>query len=350
MRERVATLLHQSGALGAVMAVRRRVPVPTLGILTYHHVADDDPAYRFDPDVPDATPAQFRRQLEILARYCTPIGIDELVRALAGAALPPNPVMVTFDDGYRSCHDTALPILRAVGVRATFFVSTSFISERRLYWWERIALILAEARRDTATLRYPRRVELDRRDPALRGRLTLLVKVTDNLDIARFIDELAAAFGIAWTPELERHHADALIMTWDHVRALARDGMDVESHGKLHRVLETLDDPELADELAASRAELEAQLGRPVRAIAYPVGHQINHLPRLRGAVAAAGYRVGLTNKTGVNRLWPGALASVLAVDPFNIRRLSTARGMSDAMYLAQVAVPRLAYVDPPLA
>jgi hypothetical protein len=25
--------------------------------------------------------------------------------------------MVTFDDGYRSCHDVALPILRAVGMR-----------------------------------------------------------------------------------------------------------------------------------------------------------------------------------------------------------------------------------------
>ena len=61
--------------------------------------------------------------MEMLARYGTPIGIDELVRALDGAPLPKNPVMVTFDDGYRSCHDVALPILRAVGMRATFFVA-----------------------------------------------------------------------------------------------------------------------------------------------------------------------------------------------------------------------------------
>src|SRR6188768_4052440 len=100
----------------------------------------------FDAGVADATPTQFRRQMEMLARYGTPIGIDELCRALDGAPLPKNPVMVTFDDGYRSCHDVALPILRAVGVRATLFVSTSFIEERRLYWWERIALAVSQTK------------------------------------------------------------------------------------------------------------------------------------------------------------------------------------------------------------
>ena len=132
MRERVATWLHRAGALGAVMELRRRAPAPMLSILTYHHIADHSPTYPYDPNVADATPAQFRRQMEFVARYGTPIGIDDLIRALAGGPLPRNPVMVTFDDGYRSCYETALPILRSVGVRATFFVSTSFISERRL--------------------------------------------------------------------------------------------------------------------------------------------------------------------------------------------------------------------------
>src|SRR5687767_248736 len=109
MRERVAGLLHRAGALGAVMELRRRfAPIATLSIVTYHHIADDDPGYPYDPSIADATPAQFRRHLEMIARYCTPIRIDDLVAALDdGAPLPRNPVMVTFDDGYRSCHDVA---------------------------------------------------------------------------------------------------------------------------------------------------------------------------------------------------------------------------------------------------
>jgi len=131
------------------------------------------------------------------------------------------------------------------------------------------------------------------------------------------------------------------------VRALARAGMDVESHGRRHRVLTTLDDEALEDELVGSRIELEAQLGRPVRAIAYPVGRRIARDGRIRDALASAGYRMGFSNKTGVNRLWPLPLRGMLPVDPFDVRRLSTDRDFSDSMFLTQIAMPNLAYVDP---
>ncbi|HEU0033257.1 MAG TPA: polysaccharide deacetylase family protein [Kofleriaceae bacterium] len=346
MRERLAGLLHRAGALGAVMQLRRLAPVPNLSIITYHHVYDIDASYPFDPGTVDATPAQFRRQMELLARYCTPIGVDELVRAVDGEPLPQNPVMVTFDDGYASCHDVVLPILRAVGVRATFFISTSFVSERRLYWWERVSLLLAGAKRDHATITYPHRVELERQDPGLRARLLVIVKTTPALDVDRFLDELATAFGVDWNRDIEAEYADDLIMTWDQIRTLARAGMDVESHGRRHRVLQTLDTDQLEDELTGSRTELETQLGRPVRAIAFPVGRRINRETRIRDAIAAAGYRIGMSNKTGVNRLWPVSLRGMFPIDPFDVRRLATDRRMNDAMFLTQVAVPRFAYVD----
>jgi peptidoglycan/xylan/chitin deacetylase (PgdA/CDA1 family) len=345
MRERLAAWLQRSGALGAVMQLRRYVPVPNLSIVTYHHVAEQDPAYPYDPDVADATPAQFRRQMETLAKYCTPVGIDELIRAVEGQPLPKNPVMVTFDDGYRSCHDVTLPILRAVGVRATFFVSTSFIEERRLYWWERIALVMTQTKLTRATITYPDRLEFEPQDPEIRRKLLNLVKGTALLDIDRFLNELYVALRVQWNHEIEHEYANGLIMTWDHVRALARAGMDVESHGRRHRVLTTLDDEMLADELAGSRADLEAALGRPVRAVAYPVGRSIAREARIRDAIASAGYRIGLTNASGVNRVWPLSMRGVMPIDPFDVRRLSTDRSMSDAMFLTQVAVPQLAYI-----
>jgi peptidoglycan/xylan/chitin deacetylase (PgdA/CDA1 family) len=326
------------------MELRRHAPVPIVSILTYHHVSDHDPSYPYDPNVADATPAQFRRQMEMVARYGTPIGVDDLVRALGGAPLPRNPVMVTFDDGYLSCHDVALPILRAVGVRATFFIATSFVTERRLYWWERIALLVGTSRRPQFELVYPQRASFDRTDPKLHEKLTDIVKDTADLDVERFLTELAAALGVEWTAEIETQHANRLIMTWDHVRALARAGMDVESHGRRHRVLQTLDVAALDDELTGSRRELEAQLGRPVRAVAYPVGRRINGDRRIRHALAAAGYQLGMSNKTGVNRWLPPALRALSPIDPFDVRRLATDRSISDAMFLTQIALPQLAY------
>jgi peptidoglycan/xylan/chitin deacetylase (PgdA/CDA1 family) len=345
MRERFATLMHRAGALGAVMQVRKFAPVPPrIGILTYHHVAAHDPAYPYDPGVADASPAQFRRQMEMLARWGTPIGIDDLVRAVEGTPLPKNPVMVTFDDGYRSCHDVALPILRAVGMRAAFFVPTGYITERKIFWWERIALTLSSARREKATLEYPKPFEIERKNPKAHRVLTDIIKNTAGLDVQRFLDGLCAAFGVEWNPEIEAQHAEALVMSWDQVRALTRAGMDVESHTRWHRVLQTLSDDELRDELTGSREELEAQLGRPVRAIAYPVGRRVAHVPRIRDAVLAAGYKVGVSNASGATRIWPKAMAGMLPTDPFDICRLSTDASMSDAMYFTQIAVPRLAY------
>jgi len=343
--------LHRTGALGAVMRLRRYAPAPMVSIVTYHHVAEHDPAYPYDPDVADATPAQFRRQLETLARHMNPIGIDELIGAIGGAPLPKNPVMVTFDDGYRSCLEVALPILRAVGVRATFFIATSFVSERRLYWWERIALLLGQARKQatskTAVIAYPYTIALDLEDPAAGKALTDVVKDTEDLDIDRFLDELGKVLEVDWNPQIEADHANRLIMTWDQIRVLMRAGMDIESHGRRHRVLQTLDNGALEDELAGSRRDLEAQLGRPVRAIAYPVGRRIHGQPRLRDALAAAGYQLGLSNHSGVNRWWPPPLRGLAPIDRFDVRRLALDRTMSDAMFFTQVAVPGLAYISP---
>jgi peptidoglycan/xylan/chitin deacetylase (PgdA/CDA1 family) len=339
-------MLHRAGALAAMLKLRRYAPGPsTVSILTYHHIADEDTAYPYDAGVADATPQQFRQQMEMLARYGTPIGVDELIRALEGAPLPKNPVMVTFDDGYRSCHDAALPILRALGMRATFFVATGYLNERKLYWWERIALCLSQSRVPTAIITYPKTVEVSSRQPLSHRVLLNMIKDTPNLDVERFMNELCAAFGVEWNAEIEATHAGNLIMSWDHVRALSRAGMDVESHSRWHRVLQTLDDGLLRDELEGSKSDLEVQLGRPCRAIAYPVGRRISHVARIRNAVKAAGYRIGMSNASGATRIWPGSLGEVMPCDPFDIRRLSTDRDMSEAMFFAQVAMPGFAYI-----
>jgi peptidoglycan/xylan/chitin deacetylase (PgdA/CDA1 family) len=232
-------------------------------------------------------------------------------------------------------------------MRATFFVATSFVTERRLYWWERISQLLGEAKHRTAVITYPHKIPLDL-DDAKRTRKTLtdVVKNTLELDVDRFLDELGAALGVPWDREIEARHSDNLIMSWDQIRGLVGAGMDVESHGRRHRVLQTLDAATLEDELTGSREDLEAQLGRPVRVIAYPVGRRINGEQHIRDALTAAGYQIGMSNASGVNRWLPPSLRALAQIDRFDLRRLATDRQMSHAMYFAQVAVPQLAYVS----
>ncbi len=342
LHERVARFLDRTGALEAAMRARRFAPISTVSIVTFHRLAEDGADARFDPGVVDATPAQFRRRVETLARVGTPIDIDQLVGALHGAALPPNPVMITFDDGYRSCREVALPILQRLGVPATFFIATGFPDRGQLYWWEQIAVVLHQARGRTAELSYPHALRIEASDPAARAQLDNVVKNTRGLDLDRFLRELRTALEVPWSAAIEAGLAASLIMTWADIRALAAAGMGVESHTRSHRVLETLADDQLRDELIGSRRDLEAQLGRPVRALTYPVGR----LPplRVRRATAEAGYEVGLSNASGVNHLWPRAISRNLRLDRFAIRRLATERRQSDALFLTQIAIPPLGF------
>jgi peptidoglycan/xylan/chitin deacetylase (PgdA/CDA1 family) len=76
-------------------------------------------------------------------------------------------------------------------------------------------------------------------------------------------------------------------MTWDELREHAERGVAVDSHGVAHAHLTTLSDDELRRELADSKQELEDELGRPCRELAYPYGE---HNERARRFVRAAGY------------------------------------------------------------
>lgn len=339
LRDRLADALHATGVLEATLRGRGLLRVPVVTVLTYHHVASPDGGYAFDDAVADATPDEFRRQLGHLRQRCTPIDLDDLLAGLAGERLPPNPLLVTFDDGYRSNLEVAAPILADLRIPAVCFVATDYLDQRRLYWWEAIAYLVKRSPRRQVTLSYPtpRTVVLDA--PGAVRELTTVVKATHSLDVDRFVAELAAAGGVAWTRDLERNLCDQLILTWDELRRLRGAGVEIGSHTRSHRVLQTVPDVELAHELAGSRAVIGRELGAPPRAIAYPVGRAIADEPRLTAAVRAAGYRLGFSNATGVN-----LLRGPRRVGALDLRRIATERGQPDAMFLAQVAVPPLAY------
>lgn len=73
--------------------------------------------------------------------------------------------------------------------------------------------------------------------------------------------------------------------------------IEIGSHGLMHRDLLTLSPAALEHEVTASKAALEAVIGAPVRAFAYPYGRWG---PRERDAVERAGYACGVATDTGL--------------------------------------------------
>jgi len=340
-RALLAGLCERSGATGLMLAWKRRTAPSLLSVLTFHRVADVGPEYMFDDGVVETSPDELARQLAQIREHFTPVTMAD-VRSFVdgGHALPHNPVLVTFDDGYLDNFAVALPLLQRFGIAATFFIATDYITHRRVFWWDRVAYTIKASPRAALSLAYPTELALDLSSEkaklaAIRAVLRV-IKRTFGLELDSFLDQLAAAAGVVWNAALERRFADHLLMTWDHVRALRAGGMDVQSHTRTHRVLQTLPAEALAGEIAGSRAELERELDHPVYAISYPVGHTINDRSELRDALVAAGYRLGFTNATGAQSI------RGKTIDRFNLSRMALDSHTPDSLFKAMLALPRV--------
>lgn len=336
-RLQLANLLERSGSLTAILKLRARSPVPWLSILTYHRFPSRDGMDPFDDGVVDITAEEFERQVRCMKKHFNVVGVPELCAFATGRPLPKNPVAITFDDGYLCNYRTALPILKKYDCKAIFFVSTAVTTERRVHWWDRIAYLVKQSSRRELRIEYPEPATLHLagvREDAIRT-LLRIVKVHPSLDLPRFLAEVGRAADVAWSPELERQFSDRLLMTWDHVRAMQKAGMDVQSHTRTHRVLQTLSPSELRDELEGSRDDLKREIGVPARAIAYPVGTPLGPSSPVRTALARSRYEIGLTNGTG-----PTPVEGVL--DRFGIRRHTVGLELSNALFLTMLALPQL--------
>jgi peptidoglycan/xylan/chitin deacetylase (PgdA/CDA1 family) len=75
---------------------------------------------------------QFESQLELLKREgFSVVGLSDLLNSLTkGEPLPPNAVVITIDDAYRSIFEVAYPRLREYGFPFTVFVSTDAVDSR----------------------------------------------------------------------------------------------------------------------------------------------------------------------------------------------------------------------------
>src|SRR5437879_11917656 len=113
-RRRLARALDEAKVLKAVLAWRATFGSPWIAVLTYHRVAD--PPWMagrgslFDDGVIDTSPEELDQQLAFVKAHFDPISLDDLLAFRRGGALPKNPALVTFDDGYRDNHDLAMPL------------------------------------------------------------------------------------------------------------------------------------------------------------------------------------------------------------------------------------------------
>lgn len=337
IRERLGELCYNTGLLNPLQKMRAWWQ-KDLRILAYHRVmpVPDPNTYEFDMELISTTPEEFRAQMLLVKERYRPMRLSDVAAAIhAGDPLPPDAVVVTFDDGYDDNYRIVFPILRELGVPATFFVSTGHIDSGRPYDYDWLVhlILLAKAPR----LQLPE-LGIDVPMPATRAeRRVLATHVLDRMK------EISALEQTAMTRRLEREWgipsdgaqpADCRPMTWDQLREMRAAGLEIGSHGVHHWMLSKLPRDELEQEVFGSRDALLRELGPMSLLMSYPVGsnrafdRQVIEVTRDAGFDLACSYISGTNPHPANNR--------------YSLYRIAIERYYGKAWFASLLAMPGL--------
>ena len=233
-------------------------------ILMYHHLSEDVTNSEM------VSPEQFEAQIRALAEAgYTGISFDELqAYVLRGEPLPEKPVVITFDDGYRSNYTLAYPILQKYGMKATIFaIGVSFGTDH--------------------------------------------YKDTDYA--------ITPHFGAAEAAEMT---ASGLISIQSHTYDMHQWPPYETGSAVRENILQLSSESEeayvqaLTEDFTRSRALLEDATGRPVDVLAYPAG-QYSTLTQV--TLQSLGVHVTLSTNPGINTVVKGLPQTLYAMLRFGI-------------------------------
>ena len=228
--------------------------------------------------------AALERQLRLVSLAFPVVPLDQLMDGRNGRAR----VALTFDDGLRSNVAVAYPILRKLGLTATFFVCPGLIDRGQWLWNH-------EARQRLLSLQQPELEELATLLGAPTG-VEAFVEWMKTLKIAarRSVEQQVRGATPDFKPSAEQREEFDLA-SWQELERLDPSVVTIGSHTMTHPILTSLSAEETEAETRDSRIVLESRLERPVSIFCYPNG-DLND-----GALASARrhYRSAVTIELG---------------------------------------------------
>lgn len=311
-----------------------------LTVLCYHRILDRPPDFPFDDDLVSASPAQFEEELRFIESRYRVINFQTLREHMAREKrLPERSLIITFDDGYIDNYEVAYPLLKRHGLTAVMFVTAGYMGARRLFWWDRLALVAKTARARRGAIEEPLALAIDLDAfPDAQAAARHLIHTAKTLPESGkelLIARLAAALGA----EIDegRH---SMTMSWDNLREMSAAGIEIGAHSVNHPIFSNVDAGLLAREVSGSKELIEKELGREVIAFGAPGRGRIPAAEKrsfelaLGALVRSSGY--------SFSTMYQWGLVYERSFDPFAVRRIGIERYDTPSLFRAKLAFPEL--------
>lgn len=293
-------------AATTVRAALTAVSRGRLSVLIYHRVPQSPDALL--PGEPGA--AEFEATMQWIKSVFNVVPLTDGIAGLRSGKLPVRALSVTFDDGYANNATVAAPILRRLGLHATFFIATGFLDGGRMF--------------NDTVIEAVRGFRGDVLDLEVVGLGTHAMTTLDERRTA--IDAILA--GIKYRPEGERVELAErvaevarvkpptdLMMTSEEAAKLAREGFELGGHTVSHPILAQVDAATARDEIVRGRARVDELSGRRTRLFAYPNGKpQRDYIAASSELVKELGFEGAVSTSRGVARI---------GSDPYEVPRFT---------------------------
>jgi peptidoglycan/xylan/chitin deacetylase (PgdA/CDA1 family) len=312
VKRKLLNLAHETGLIRA----GRGLWAKSLTVVNYHRI--DDP-YRkdfdsFKPNI-SATQANFKHQMDYLAKWFHVVSVRDLVQWLDGEKeLPPYAALITFDDGYLDNYTSAYPILRQHNFPALIFLTTEHIGTDAAFYWDMAAYCFHHTKKnqlifpDGKTELWSNQQELDE----VSKKWIELMKTYPQAEKSVYVQQLRETLGVSVPKGFFRK----LMMNWDQVREMHRGGIEFGAHTMHHPILTRILLDQVRAEVEGSKSRIEKELGEPVLSFAYPNGQSSDLNNSVEKVIAESGIRAAFTLLNG-----PTSLGEVKR-NPYAIRRI----------------------------
>ena len=253
-------------AAGHYRRALARETFPGVAVLCYHGVRRETGARsRFPFDYLHIPVEVFESHCRLIRECCDPISLDDWrAAAKGGLPLPKRPVLLTFDDGYRTVLTEAAPILAAYQLPAVVFVCTSPMASTRVLWFDDLAAREGE----------------------------------ESVEAWKSRDYEAWKAACTLTSPLTADDPRALMQPAELAALASMDGIEIGGHTARHPILAHASADQQRLEIEENLQSIEAWTGRKVRAFAYPNGRpRIDYTEETGDILRRVGVEIAFTTR-----------------------------------------------------
>jgi len=218
--------------------------------------------------------ASYEAQIERMARDYDVIDLD----ALLSGRLPRRPLVLTFDDVFRSVLDVAREVLAPRGLPAVFFINPGLLGRDAVSFDGALAWAAQTAGLDALCRLLGTGPQPD---------VGALIRRLASRSAGERAELKARLFTALGPPDLTDR---APILEEEDLKTLRTLGVEVGNHTMTHVSCRALRPDELEHEVVAAKTRLEAMSGAPVRAFSVPYGNEQDLTPEILKVLRASGH------------------------------------------------------------